>query len=230
VTARATGRYGATHAATEDDTLACGTKLHEKARITEVGRYFEMTSCRLCRAQLGLDTPATRTSGLAAGARADSPRLAHRSGQPGCARAAGRPDVDWQGLMNRLGPLRRRWDLAVITNLGTDDRGTRPADLRETINAQVAGARQISWKVLEDTLHRLESSGYIARRELPEVPRETRYWLLRPASQLITALTLVQTWYDQQESGQNRDIPLTVRHAPGSTAGETPPQPVPPSA
>jgi DNA-binding HxlR family transcriptional regulator len=107
--------------------------------------------------------------------------------------------VDWQDLMNRLAPLRRRWDLAVIANLGTDDRGTRPADLREAINAQVAGGRQISWKVLEDTLHRLESSGYIARRELPGGPRETRYWLLDPASRLITALTLVQTWYDRQE-------------------------------
>ncbi|MGH3251834.1 MAG: tyrosine-type recombinase/integrase, partial [Trebonia sp.] len=32
------GRYGATHAATESGTLACGTRPHPKAAITEVGR------------------------------------------------------------------------------------------------------------------------------------------------------------------------------------------------
>ena len=132
--------------------------------------------------------------------------------------------MDWQGLMSRLAPLRKRWDLAVIANLGTDYSGTRPADLREAINAQAADGRQISWKVLEDTLRRLERSGYVARRELPGVPREARYWLLRPASQLVTALALVQTWYDQQEPAHTRDTYPAAR----ATVGGAAPQPAPP--
>jgi integrase len=49
------GRYGATHAATETGELACGTKPHEKATITEVSREIKETTCRSCRAQLGID-------------------------------------------------------------------------------------------------------------------------------------------------------------------------------
>jgi DNA-binding HxlR family transcriptional regulator len=138
--------------------------------------------------------------------------------------------VDWYGLMNRLAPLRRRWDLAVIANLGTDGCGTRPADLRKAINAQAADGRQISWKVLEDTLRRLEDSGYLRRREVPGVPRETRIWLLRPASRLIAALTLVETWYDQQEPALNRAIASAAGQPQATAEGETARQPVPPSA
>ena len=49
------GRYGATHAATETGELACGTKPHEAATITEVSREIKETTCRSCRAQLGID-------------------------------------------------------------------------------------------------------------------------------------------------------------------------------
>jgi integrase len=49
------GRYGATHAANEAGELACGTKPHEKATITEVSQEIKETTCRSCRAQLGLD-------------------------------------------------------------------------------------------------------------------------------------------------------------------------------
>ncbi|HEX6525606.1 MAG TPA: site-specific integrase [Streptosporangiaceae bacterium] len=45
----------ATHAATESDTLACGTKPHAKAKTTEVGRELKEVTCRSCRTQLGLD-------------------------------------------------------------------------------------------------------------------------------------------------------------------------------
>jgi integrase len=48
-------RYGATHAATESGELACGTKPHEDATITEVNREIKETTCRSCRAQLGID-------------------------------------------------------------------------------------------------------------------------------------------------------------------------------
>jgi integrase len=51
------GRYGATHAASETGELACGTKPHPKATITEVSREIKETTCRSCRAQLGIDDP-----------------------------------------------------------------------------------------------------------------------------------------------------------------------------
>ena len=49
------GRYGATHAATETGELACGTKPHPNATITEVSRELKDATCRSCRSQLGLD-------------------------------------------------------------------------------------------------------------------------------------------------------------------------------
>jgi hypothetical protein len=49
------GRYGATHAATETGELACGTRPHRNATITEVSQEVKETTCRSCRAQLGID-------------------------------------------------------------------------------------------------------------------------------------------------------------------------------
>ena len=49
------GRYGATHAATETGELACGTKPHVNATITEVSREPKEATCRTCRSQLGID-------------------------------------------------------------------------------------------------------------------------------------------------------------------------------
>jgi hypothetical protein len=49
------GRYGATHAATGSGELACGTKPHKDAPITEVSREPKETTCRTCRSQLGID-------------------------------------------------------------------------------------------------------------------------------------------------------------------------------
>ena len=51
------GHYGATHAATETGELACGTKAHVNATITEVSREPKDATCRSCRAQLGIDDP-----------------------------------------------------------------------------------------------------------------------------------------------------------------------------
>jgi integrase len=60
------GRYGATHAATETGTLACGTRPHPKATITEVGRDLHQATCRACRTQLGLDSDGDANQRLAA--------------------------------------------------------------------------------------------------------------------------------------------------------------------
>jgi DNA-binding HxlR family transcriptional regulator len=109
--------------------------------------------------------------------------------------------VDWQNLIRQLTPLRRQWDLAVLSNLTDSGDGTRPAELRKTINAQADDGRQISWKVLGARLRLLEASGYIARQEVTDRPRETRYWLLPPARQLVAALDLLETWLDQHDPG-----------------------------
>jgi DNA-binding HxlR family transcriptional regulator len=120
----------------------------------------------------------------------------------------GRAAVNWQNLMNRLAPLRRQWDLAVLTNLaaGTE----RPGDLIDAINSQAGDGRRIGWKVLNDTLRRLERGGYVTRQEMPGVPRETRYWLRPPGHQLLAALRLLDTWYDDQEPGDD---------SPGASSG-----------
>ena len=113
-----------------------------------------------------------------------------------------------QNLMNRLAPLRRQWDLAVLANLaaGTE----RLGDLIEAINAQATDGRRIGWKVLNDTLRRLERSGYVGRQEMRSVPRETRYWLRPPGHHLLAALRLLDTWYDDQEPGDD---------SPGASSG-----------
>lgn len=83
-----------------------------------------------------------------------------------------RIDVDWPDLMSELAPLRRRWDLPVLASLAGWPR--RPTDLIEAINGQAPGGRRISWKVLNDTLRRLEASGHVgpsagARRSAGDV-------------------------------------------------------------
>lgn len=114
--------------------------------------------------------------------------------------------MDWQNLMRRLAPLRTRWDLAVLANLAGSDEPVRPADLIKAINEQ-SGDGQISWKVLEGRLRRLEASGYVARREVRHAPRETHYWLLPRGDRLKNALTLLDTWYDEQEPGTDSGVP-----------------------
>jgi DNA-binding HxlR family transcriptional regulator len=103
--------------------------------------------------------------------------------------------LDWQNLIRRLAPLRTRWDVALLANLAGGDGPVRPVDLITAVNAQ-SDDGQLSWKVMEDRLRHLEASGYIARREVPNGPRETRYWLLPPrtppAERPRTARRLVQ--------------------------------------
>ncbi len=101
--------------------------------------------------------------------------------------------MDWPDLMSELAPLRRRWDLPVLASLAGWPR--RPTDLIEAINGQAPGGRRISWKVLNDTLRRLEASGHVGRRQVPGVPRETWYWLCPPGQRLICALTVLDDWY-----------------------------------
>ena len=50
-------KYGATHAATEDNHLACGTKPRETRPAIEVSTDLQTTTCRFCREEAGLDKP-----------------------------------------------------------------------------------------------------------------------------------------------------------------------------
>jgi DNA-binding HxlR family transcriptional regulator len=114
--------------------------------------------------------------------------------------------MDWQGLRERLAPLRMRWDLAVLANLADGDGPLRPTDLIEAINAQSSG-RQISWKVLEERLKQLEEAGYIARQEVSRNPREIRYRLLPPGHRLISAVAVLDAWYNGQDPSGNGTAP-----------------------
>jgi DNA-binding HxlR family transcriptional regulator len=107
--------------------------------------------------------------------------------------------MDWQNLTDWLAPVGRRWDIAVLANLPSDGDWIRPADLRDTINAQAGAGRQISWKVLKETLRRLEADGYIARKEMTRVPRETHYWMLAPGRRLVAALRLLDAWHEADD-------------------------------
>ena len=105
--------------------------------------------------------------------------------------------MDWQHLTDQLAPLRRRWDVAVLASLA--DGARRPAELIHVINSDVSGGRAVGWKVLNDTLRRLEASGYVARRQVPGVPRETWYWLCPPGQRLMCALAVLDDWYRRHD-------------------------------
>jgi DNA-binding HxlR family transcriptional regulator len=49
-------------------------------------------------------------------------------------------------------------------------------------------------------------NGCIARRETPHGPRESRYWLLSCGRRLLSALDLLDTWYNDQDPGTDDDL------------------------
>lgn len=103
--------------------------------------------------------------------------------------------VDWRHLRSRLAAVRGKWDLAVVVNL---ERGVeRPGDLIGAINQQAA--EEISWKVLIETLRRLEEEGYVGHREISRLPRVTRYWLQPAGRRLVSALARLDAWYAEGE-------------------------------
>ncbi len=127
-------------------------------------------------------------------------------GSPGFGNRSRSRPLDWQNLIRRLAPLRTRWDVARLANLAGRDGPVRPVDLINAVNAQ-SDDGQLSWKVMEDRLRHLEASGYIARREVPHGPRESRYWLLPPGRRLLSALELLDAWYGEQDPGSDGGVP-----------------------
>jgi len=112
--------------------------------------------------------------------------------------------VNWPDLPDELAPLRCRWDVPVL--VGRAAGPMRPGDLVKIINSQSGTGPHISWKVLTDTVRRLEAGDYVARRQVPAVPRETWYWLQPAGQRLLCAMAALQTWfgsYDAQDSTAN---------------------------
>lgn len=72
-------RQAATHAATEHGELACRSKPHREAAMTQISDDLDAATCRTCRAQLGLDQ--------ASEGPADSPRCSSWPSRSACARA-----------------------------------------------------------------------------------------------------------------------------------------------
>jgi DNA-binding HxlR family transcriptional regulator len=106
--------------------------------------------------------------------------------------------VNWQELLDEVAPLRRRWDVPVLVSLA--DGRKRPADLIKVINSDNSTGRETTWKVLTDTLRRLQAEGYVARRQVPAVPRETWYWLRPAGHRLVCALTVLENWLSSHDS------------------------------
>jgi hypothetical protein len=93
-----------------------------------------------------------------------------------CSSSAGRGGPSGQACLKQSGQLG-----APLRSQPAWRRGTgRPGDLIEAINTQASDGYRIAWKILNDTLRRLKRSSYVARQEMPGVPRETRYRLRPP--------------------------------------------------
>jgi DNA-binding HxlR family transcriptional regulator len=95
--------------------------------------------------------------------------------------------LDWMAVLARLGPVRHRWDLAIICNLD-ETAGRRPADLLAAINSQSAPERQLSPQVLSGRLRSLERDGYVRHVDLSVMPLHRVYFLQPPGVDLISDL------------------------------------------
>jgi hypothetical protein len=94
------------------------------------------------------------------------------------------------------------------------------------------GAGQVIRAAAEAAPESVEISGYVTRQEMPGVPRETRYWLRSPGHRLISALSLLDTWYNDHEPGDDGPGAPSGGHTAGNrNYGSTPTRiPHPPAA
>lgn len=118
-----------------------------------------------------------------AGSAQDGPgdgRPVARDGERRCA-------LDWREAQVQLGPVRHRWDLAVLCNLPMDV-GRRPSEILAAINAQAEAGRQLSPQVLSGRLRELEQEGYIRHSDFSIMPLHRVYYLQPPGQRLIADL------------------------------------------
>lgn len=104
--------------------------------------------------------------------------------QPEAAGPGERPD--WRQVQQRLGPVRRKWDVAILCNLDAHT-GCRPADLLAAINGQTGG-RQLRAQVLSARLRQLELDGYVEHEDVSTMPLNRLYYLRGPGQRLLTDL------------------------------------------
>lgn len=101
-----------------------------------------------------------------------------------------RHPLDWMAVLARLGPVRHRWDLAILFNLD-ETAGRRPADLLAAINSQAGPGRQLSPQVLSGRLRALEHDGYVRHEDLSVMPLHRVYFLQPPGQALISDLSRI---------------------------------------
>ena len=109
---------------------------------------------------------------------------------PAAGNEARRGTLDWQQAQAQLGPVRHRWDLAILCNLDADD-GCRPADILTGINARTEAGRKLSPQVLSGRLRELEQGGYIRHEDLSVMPLHRVYYLQPPGWRLIADLLII---------------------------------------
>ena len=90
----------------------------------------------------------------------------------------------------RLGPVQRRWDLAILCNLD-ETKGFRPADILAAINSQAGTGRYLSPQVLSGRLRDLEQNGYIRHVDLSAMPLHRVYYLQPPGQALLGDLARI---------------------------------------
>jgi DNA-binding HxlR family transcriptional regulator len=98
--------------------------------------------------------------------------------------------LDWRAVLASLGPVRHRWDLAILCNL-REDTGRRPADLLAAINVQAGAGRQLSPQVLSGRLRSLEHDGYVRHEDLSVMPLHREYYLEPPGQALLADLARI---------------------------------------
>ena len=83
--------------------------------------------------------------------------------------SAGYGQLDWQKAQEQLGPVRPRWDLAIVSNLDPET-GRRPKDVLAAVNAQAETEHTLSPQVLSARLRCLEQDGYVRHADSSAAP------------------------------------------------------------
>ena len=95
--------------------------------------------------------------------------------------------LDWRAVQAQLGPVRHRWDLAILCHLDGAV-GCRPANLLAAINSEADNDRQLSPQILSGRLRELERNGYVRHQDLSVMPLHRLYYLQPPGQALISDL------------------------------------------
>lgn len=115
-----------------------------------------------------------------------------RRGSPSASgeRATGYGRLDWQKTQEQLGPVRPRWDLAILSNLDPAT-GRRPKDVLVAVNAQAETEYTLSPQVLSARLRHLEEEGYVRHADSSAAPLRRLYYLSPNGTSLIDDLLAI---------------------------------------